>query len=88
MRQGLQGSILTLAAHPAANFNAAFMLRCPSCGELVTGERDICVNCGRAVPDPALPAERRMRAALIAAFVLGALVLLGNLVRQTFLGRG
>lgn len=63
------------------------MMKCPRCGELVTGDREICVGCGRAVPDPARPAERRWRALMIAAFVAGALWLIGGLVRSIFATR-
>lgn len=34
------------------------------------------------MPDPTRPVDRRLRAWLIGAFVLGALVLIGNLVRD------
>ena len=63
------------------------MLRCPACGELVTGEREVCLNCGTVVPDPSRPAERRLRIGLIAFFVAGALMLIGELVRDSVLSR-
>jgi uncharacterized membrane protein len=58
------------------------MMKCPRCGELVTGDREICIGCGRLVPDPSRPAERRLRAVLIAAFVAGALLMIGGMVRN------
>lgn len=62
------------------------MLRCPYCGELVTGEREYCIGCGRAVPDPARPVDHRLRAWLIGAFVFGALVLVAGMVRDALRG--
>jgi len=61
------------------------MMKCPRCGELVSGDREICVACGRPVPDPARPVERRLRGLVIAAFVIGALVLIGGMIRDAVL---
>ena len=59
------------------------MLKCPRCGELLSGERELCLGCGRPVPDPSRPVERRLRALLIAAFVAGALAMIAGMVRQS-----
>ena len=59
------------------------MIKCPRCGELVSGDRELCLGCGRPVPDPSRPVERRLRALLIAAFIVGALVLIGGMVRDS-----
>jgi uncharacterized OB-fold protein len=58
------------------------MPRCSHCGELVSPERDDCASCGTPVPDHALPLERRVRALIIGSLVLGAMVILGSLVRD------
>jgi hypothetical protein len=59
------------------------MIKCPRCGELVSGDRELCIGCGRPVPDPARPVERRLRALVIGAFVLGALMLIGQMIRDS-----
>lgn len=63
------------------------MTKCPKCGELVTGDRDRCIGCGRAVPDAARPLEQRLRMLVIGAFVLGALVMIAQMVRDSLGGR-
>lgn len=62
------------------------MLKCTHCGELVTGERSLCLGCGRAVPDPDRPVERRLRALLIAAFVGGGIIMIGMMIRDSMKG--
>lgn len=61
------------------------MIKCPKCGELVSSDRERCLSCGRVVPDPDRPVERRLRILVIGAFVLGALVLIGGMVRSSLL---
>lgn len=63
------------------------LLRCPSCGELVSDGREYCAGCGTRVPDDAAPIERRVRALLITALVLGAAVILSSLVRDWIASR-
>ena len=63
------------------------MMKCPRCGELVTGDREICIGCGRPVPDPTRPVERRLRALVIGAFVLGALLMIGGMIRDAIATR-
>jgi uncharacterized OB-fold protein len=58
------------------------MSHCSFCGELVSPEHDACPSCGTPSPDHALPLERRVRALIITSLVLGALVILGSLVRD------
>ncbi|MDB4880374.1 MAG: hypothetical protein JWL60_1820 [Gemmatimonadetes bacterium] len=59
------------------------MVKCTHCGELVTGDREVCLGCGRAVPNPDRPVERRLRAMLIAAFVLGGVLMIGQMIRDS-----
>lgn len=76
------------AAGPLGNsLSMHVMIKCPRCGELVSGGAERCIGCGRLVPDPSRPMERRLRALLIGAFVVGALILLGGLVRDSLLHR-
>ncbi|MDB4885508.1 MAG: hypothetical protein JWN79_946 [Gemmatimonadetes bacterium] len=63
------------------------MIKCPRCGELVSADREICVGCGRRVPDPSRPVEQRLRALVIGAFVLAGLLLIAGMVRDSFLHR-
>ena len=63
------------------------MLKCPRCGELVSPDREICIGCGRRVPDPSRPVETRLRALVIGLFVIAALMLIGGMVRDSFLHR-
>ena len=58
------------------------MIKCPRCGELVSPDREICVGCGRRVPDPSRLVEQRLRALVIGAFVVAALVLIAGMVRR------
>jgi hypothetical protein len=63
------------------------MIKCPRCGELVSGDREVCLGCGQPVPDPARPVERRLRVLLIAAFIIGACLLIGGMVRDSMAHR-
>lgn len=63
------------------------MIKCPRCGELVSGDRELCVGCGRPVPDPDRSVERRLRALVIGAFVIGGLALIGGMVRDSLFSR-
>lgn len=60
------------------------MITCPRCGELVTGERARCPACDYALPNASSPWERRLRGLIIAAFVIGGLWHIAELVRHAF----
>ena len=63
------------------------MVKCPRCGELVSPDREICVGCGRRVPDPSRPVEQRLRMLVIGAFLIAGLALIAGMVRDSLLHR-
>jgi hypothetical protein len=63
------------------------MIKCPHCGELVSADREMCVGCGRRVPDPSRPMEQRLRALVIGAFLLAGLAMIAGMVRDSILHR-
>lgn len=63
------------------------MIKCPRCGELVPVDGERCLGCGRLVPDPSRPVEQRLRALVIGAFVIAAVLLIAGMVRDSIMHR-